>query len=467
VRRRGGLGSVRLALLLFFLLIVSSAIGTLVPQGGDPSWYQQRYGKEALEVLRLLKLTDLFHSWWFISLLVLLAANLIACSWQRLPSLKKAWSAYASIDLPEGGFDCSGPDSIFLRDHNFRDRAEEIFQQRGYRLKWVEEGRTVRGGAVKGQWSRMASYLVHLGVLLVLMGAGVGAVWGFRGFVAIPEGETVEGFREENQQRPRKLGFQIRCENFEATFYPGTDRPQDYRSELVVLEEGQERTRKVIRVNDPLCYRGIQFSQASFGLTGEVKSVTLSLEDEAGKHGLEIKIPPGRSFPVEGTDYRLQVLRFLPDFALDDRFVPFSRSREFRNPAAQVEVRKGDRILLRTWVFGRDIAYHGPRQKGGVRVWLSDYEPVEYTGLQVGYDPGIGWVWGGFVLVGCGVLLSLLGVEKRLWIAAVREEEGWRVQLKGLQRRGSRTMEVELAAIRHDLQTGGLGAISGQSERGR
>jgi cytochrome c biogenesis protein len=319
--------------------------------------------------------------------------------------------------------------------------------------------------ASKGQWSRIGPYLVHLSVLIILFGATLGALMGFRGSLRIPEGETVDSIQLPNEKGPKEMGFGLRCDDFEVSYYEGTQRPQEYRSELVIIEAGKEVAKKAVRVNDPLVHKGIYFYQSSFGYTGQVKSITLSLDNPVRKESLQIKVPVGKAYQVEGTDYLVQVLRFLPDFGLDEHFVPFSRSDEFRNPAAEIEIRKGGRSLLRSWVFGREVSFHGPRVRSGLRVQLTDYEATQFTGLQVSYDPGVGWVWAGFLLMSIGLALSLLFTEKRIWMRMTKEEGRWKAQAWGQARRGKIAFEQEFTRVCSELE--GNGSSPGLKRPGR
>lgn len=447
-----GLGSVRLALFLFLVLGVSSVIGTLLPQGADPALLQQHYGERTFALLRFFGLFYLFHSWWFIAILCLLAINLLFCSFQRLPSLLKVISL-PPVKIEErqekllpvrSSFAYSGEDP--------RARLEEVFRKRGYRLRWEGEKSPAYALASKGRWTRLGPYIVHLSVLLVLLGATIGALLGFRGYVNIPEGETVDSFRSQDGKDWRKLGFSLRCDDFEASYYEGTHRPKEFKSQITVIEGGKEVLKKGLVVNDPLSYKGIYFYQSSFGQTGGVKSIVLSLEDPSRKEPLHFEVPAGKSFQLEGTDYSIRMLRFFPDFALDEHFSAFSRSEEFNNPAAEIEIRKGGRSLFRTWVFARFGEFHGPRGGENLRFRLSDYKASEYTGLQVSYDPGIGWVWAGFALMVLGLGISLFMAERRIWVQISEGEGKWKLQLAGQSRRAKEVFDREFGTICRELE---------------
>jgi cytochrome c biogenesis protein len=448
------LGSVKLALFLFLALGLSSIIGTLLPQGVDPALLQGRYGETTLALLRFFGLFDLFHSWWFLSILCLLSINLVVCSFQRLPSILKV------ISLPPVKITEKQEKAFPLRSSSVCSAEDPqafvgaVFRKRGYRLRWEGAGPPLYAVASKGRWTRLGPYIVHLSILFVLFGATIGAVLGFRGYMNIPEGETVDSLRLEGGKDSRQLGFSVRCDAFEASYYEGTRRPKEYKSQLTIIEGNREVLKKAVVVNDPLSYRGIYFYQSSFGQTGSVKSITLSLTESSRNEPRYFRVSAGESFPLEGTAYSIQMIRFLPDFAMDERFSAFSRSEEFNNPAAEIEVRKGGHPLFRTWVFSKFGEFHGPKEEN-LRLRLLGFEPWEYTGLQVTHDPGIGWVWSGFALMVFGLGISLFAAERRVWIRAVKAEGKWDLQLSGQSRKGKEMFEREFKSICHELEAQG------------
>ncbi len=70
------LSSLRLAIVLIILLAVASILGTLIPQGRSLEEYAARYGAAAGLMIKL-QLTGLYHSLWYLALLVLLGLNIV------------------------------------------------------------------------------------------------------------------------------------------------------------------------------------------------------------------------------------------------------------------------------------------------------------------------------------------------------------------------------------------------------
>ena len=81
--------SVRLTIILLLSLAGTSIIGTLIPQNKQPMEYLQTFGEFGFRLLSALDFFDMYRSWWFRLLIMLLVLNIIICSIERLASLSK------------------------------------------------------------------------------------------------------------------------------------------------------------------------------------------------------------------------------------------------------------------------------------------------------------------------------------------------------------------------------------------
>ena len=81
--------SIRLTVAVLLTLAATSIVGTLIPQNAAPQDYVRAYGEFLYRVFYVLDVFDMYHSWWFQLLLLLLSANILACSIDRLSSLWK------------------------------------------------------------------------------------------------------------------------------------------------------------------------------------------------------------------------------------------------------------------------------------------------------------------------------------------------------------------------------------------
>jgi cytochrome c biogenesis protein len=88
------LGAIKTGVVLLITVVIVSAAGTLILQRPmtDPDELQRAYSPQVLRLLDALGLTNVFHAWWFVLLLLLVSASIVAASIERFPN---AWRYYA------------------------------------------------------------------------------------------------------------------------------------------------------------------------------------------------------------------------------------------------------------------------------------------------------------------------------------------------------------------------------------
>ena len=83
------LRSMRFGMILLGGIIACSLAGSLIPQGDRPMTYVRAYGATTAQFFINLGFTDIFHTWYFCTLEILLCGNLILCSIIRFPKTRK------------------------------------------------------------------------------------------------------------------------------------------------------------------------------------------------------------------------------------------------------------------------------------------------------------------------------------------------------------------------------------------
>ena len=148
--------SMRFGILLLVLIAILSVVGTAIPQGREIAWYARTYGSSH-GVILMLKLNDVFHSWYFQLLLILLGLNLTLCSLVRVRSVKKAKAAETEMILK---MTVSFP---------LNDREAETVRAGLRAMRCREE---TAGDAVifrKNGFGRYGSFITHLSILLTII----------------------------------------------------------------------------------------------------------------------------------------------------------------------------------------------------------------------------------------------------------------------------------------------------------
>src|SRR5271169_390145 len=80
--------SIQTGVVLLILVVILAAVGTIVLQRPvtEPDEMQSAYSPQALRVLDAVGLTDVFHSWWFLGLMLLVSLCIVAASIDRFPN---------------------------------------------------------------------------------------------------------------------------------------------------------------------------------------------------------------------------------------------------------------------------------------------------------------------------------------------------------------------------------------------
>jgi cytochrome c biogenesis protein len=408
--------SLKLTIATLLLLATTSVAGTLLPQNLSMEQYRQLFGEPVIRLLRALQLFDMYHSWWFLGLLGVFALNLTACSLRRLPGVWRTVTRPVLLadesllrSLP-----CRTTLQLPLPPAEARRRLENVVRRRFARPQTSGEGETLGLFAQKWPWARFSVYMTHLSILLILLGAVIGSLWGFKSFVNIVEGDTIESLPAAGNAGEMPLGFSLRCDDFSISYYQDSNRVREYRSVLTVLENGKEIpgfSQVPVVVNRPLHYRGLNFYQSSFGQTALFRILVAFTQND---RELTVEGYPGQPLPLPGGG-SIQILDYTPAYRDQGPAVLLS-----------VQTAAGER-------FGAIAPTTGPGQvmvdQAPYRFNLQKSEERYYTGLQVSRDPGVPVVWLGCLLLVLGTLSAFLLSHQRLWLVIRPAGEGSEVQL--------------------------------------
>src|SRR5574337_466151 len=280
----------------------------------------------------------------------LLCLTIVAASIERFPNV---WRFYTRpYRRADSHFRAALPlqKQIPVRDpEQALAAAHRAFQKQRLHPQHVVEDNQVSLYAERNRFSLLAVYIVHASLLLIFLGGIVDAVWGYRGFLALTNGQQASRIQLQNGQT-RALPFAIRCDGAGQENYPdGT--PKRWWSNLMVLKNGREAARKQIVVNDPLVYGGIRVYQSSYGSNGQLDKVMLTATPVKGSAApREISLAQDGSVPLD-PDTSVRLARFIPDFVIENNQI-YARSNQPDNPAIQLEVTgKQAKAPALVWIF--------------------------------------------------------------------------------------------------------------------
>ena len=395
--------SLKLTIITLILLAATSIIGTVIQQNRSPQEYLQVYSETTYRLFESLGFFDMYRSWWFLALLGLFSINLIACSINRFPRVWK--TVREPVLVPE--------DTLYRTFSNLeemvvtepqgqvREKLKSFLSANFAAPVVTEQDGKIHFFAQKGAWSRFGVYVTHLSILIILLGAIIGALFGYKAYVNIVEGTGTSQVWPRGSNEPLDLGFTVRCEEFSVSFYEGSRRPKEFKSILTVIENGEVVVdRRPIIVNDPLTYKGIVFYQSSYGPAGDPVFEFSVRNRETGetsrysiRQGQRVPLPGGGSF---------RVANFIPSFqnfgpaARVDFFPAQGASRSFTVLQAfpEFDAQRGDDYIFT----------------------MTDAKQRYFTGLQVAKDPGVWVVWVGCTLLVVGSLVAFFLSHRRIWV---------------------------------------------------
>ncbi|KPQ37591.1 MAG: cytochrome c biogenesis protein ResB [Phormidesmis priestleyi Ana] len=455
------LADLRLAIALLLAIALFSISGTIIEQGKSLAFYQENYPTEpalfgfvSWKFILIAGLNHVYSTWWFLAILILFGASLTACTFARqitaLRWFSRTWNFYSqprqfgkmalSTELEGYSIEALKQQLGDRRYKIYEKATEEIAQETAQETteKTVEETTKERLEpdlinheapkmlyAHKGLVGRIGPIVVHASMLLILLGAIVGAMTGFFAQEMVPSGET---FRIQNifeagpwaaPQVPKD--WSVRVNRFWIDYSPEGRVDQFYSDLSVLNDEGTELKRKTIHVNEPLRYKNVTLYQADWAV-GAVK-VRLNnspvfnlpmapLNTESGKlWGTWVPTKPDMS---EGVSLIAQDLQ--------GTLLLYNMQGQLAST-----VREG-----------------GSTQANGVTLFLD--EIIGSTGLQIKADPGIPIVYLGFGLLMIGVMMSYVS-HSQVWALQIAD----RLYVGGRTNRAQVSFERELLGLLDEL----------------
>ncbi len=331
------LSSRRVSVYFFIVLLFVSLLGALIPQNELPAYYEAHYRPWAGTLLRTFQLTDIYHAWYFLLILVYLVASLVTCTARRLPRalapLRRRAKLPASLD------------DLSLRAELGPAADPERLERRARRLgfRWRREGDVLYGR--RRPYAPWGEILTHAGLVVIFVGAFF-RLFGHR--------ETLFVFEGQGIALPREYGtaYELRADKVEEVRDADTGRVLEYRTAVRLLRRGEEVAAKEVEVNGPLRYAGLGVYQSNMDVAGAsglaVDAVKLApgesvadaaaatfewtLREEKGT----VALAPGQTAPLGDTGFQLRFLERYDHFVTDES--GFRNDNPEYNPAAFVNV---------------------------------------------------------------------------------------------------------------------------------
>lgn len=478
------LSSVKLAVVLLIILAIVSVIGTVIQQNEPPEKYLREYSQATVNLFETLGFFDMYHTWWFVLLLFLLTANLTVCTLERFPATWKIIKAPLK-PIEDDGLKALPfkKEIVFKGDINkAEEHAAKVLSAHGYRFSQSRGAGAVHLMTQKGAYNRLGYIITHVSILLVFIGALIGAFFGFKAFLNLPEGGAASHVYLRNEPMwdrimaslgiaqsavvtdpesgvpAMPLGYYVYCDSFDVDYYVNsagmpTGMPSEYHSSLAVFDLNRQKILdKRIRVNDPLSFHGITFYQSSYGTIPDGRGkiiLNIRPKNDPRAQGETISLDPGRAQYVPSIDRTIKVVGFAPygvrNPATGQVQFYHTENEEMVNPTIEIEVLKGSKPVYKTYVMKVDQA--GPYMPEDYLVSFVHYWGARYTGLQVTKDPGVWVVYTGFIMLCIGPLIAFFGSHKKLWVRILERKGQAVITVAGSANRNRLGFEREFSRI--------------------
>ncbi|MBY6680625.1 cytochrome c biogenesis protein ResB [Rhodococcus sp. BP-316] len=481
-----GLTSMRTALVLLFLLALAAIPGALLPQRSLNSGKVDQYIADRPSlgpVMDRLELFDVFGSFWFTAIYVLLFVSLVGCILPRCVDHARA------LRTPP----VATPRNLGRLPHHLRtevDTAPDVLldeidgRMRGWRkMRRTEESGALTLSAEKGYLREAGNLVFHLSLVGLLVAIAVGKLFSYEGNVVVIANDgpgicttspaQFDSFRAGNSEDGTGMTpLCVRVKNFTAD-YLENGQAEQFTSDIE-YQAGDDLVTNTwrpdtLQVNHPLRVAGDRVYLQGHGYAptftvtfpnGETRTETVQWEPTDGTTFLSSGVhrfdPPGGLYPDPDVRRQNQI-------AIEGLFAPTAffhgslLSSSFpapNDPAVAVDIYKGDtgldtgnpqslfslsQVLVEQ---GRLVKQDRVNLTPGESTTLSDGTQVRFDGaeefvnLQVSHDPAQTWVLVFALSMMAGLLVSLVIKRRRIWVRVSTDDDRRRtvVEVGGLAR---------------------------------
>lgn len=446
------LSTVKFGVVLLVILVVLSMLGMIIIQQNVQGFDAYYAGLTPAErtVFGALGFFDIYYSWYFNLFLLILSLNIILASIDRFPS---AW-AYITAPKMFGtpGFLKRQQENAEVEvEGGSRDEVTEkvaaAFRSVGFKPRItkgedLDESEKTRLGikaakvpafifGERGKWNRLGAYIVHVSLLTLFLGHFVAFQTGFDADVNMVPGESTEEIQlirinlDQQERYAVGLPFKITCVDIEQKLIDPngsieTFNTLDWRTRIQIDDPQYGVAVADVSLNNPFSYRGYRFFQAQTIPVGNARTMSLQLTPQNGGEPVNIALERNGTTKLEdGTVVAYEA--FMPDFTFNERGEPDTRSADYNNPVAVLQVTTASGERERVFAFASNVSDDIPvgAPKLGYKWRLTEFEkaPLAHV-LSIKYDPYngafIAWYFGGF-----GLMFALCFVffisHKRLW----------------------------------------------------
>ena len=407
------LSSLKVAIVILLLIAISCAAGTFIPQQESDQFYYDNFNENPLlglingKTLIFFELNHIYTSIWFLLLLTWLGLALATCSFRRqLPILKSAlnWIDYKS---PRQIAKLSIAQTI--QTNNPEKSLENLsfnLRKQGWNVRESDGRLAARQGVI----GRLGPILIHLGMILLMIGATYGSLNGRTIERFLAPGRSIDLLNDNKEK-----GLTIKLENFQIERDP-LGRAEQYRSVVKIIEPNGNNEEREISVNYPLRYKGLTLYQADWSLA----AVTIQI-DNSPKLQIPIESIPDLGEQVWGA--------VIPTKKDEQGQILLTVSSEL-GPVTIYD-NDGTRITK--------LSVNNQAEVKNSVIKIINIIPS--SGILLKRDPGVPFVYTSFAIILIGGSLSIVSTKK-IWV--LHEKEKSLIYIGGLSNRNLSGLSKEL-----------------------
>ena len=483
--------SLPLAISEFGAIAGFSALGTVIEQNKSYAWYVENYPVSedaplfgALDFTFILNngLDHVYTTWYFLSLLSLLAVSLAACTATKQLPVWRVAAKWKFIKKPKFLVSSKTMDEReSVKDARAMDLANSL-ADRGYQVFLREEDQEQYLYAFKGLIGRLAPIGVHFALLLTLGGCAYSGLGGLGGSVMAPKDTsfTISDGLTRGSPLSRVPKFaktnQVFVKDFTIDYLPSGQVSQFYSNLSILDEKGNEVDNKVISVNVPLRYGGVTMYQTDWSMSSmrvtvitkaAAEDTTNSDNSESGSSSSSsssssISSTSGTISDGDESSKREELV--LPMANLENKgdfkgkiwgtFLPVSDDADAK------ENKKGISLVARDFqsvaIYDSKGAFVGVRRPSSKKpidvdnISLIVEEISGATGLELKTDPGVPFVYAGFAGLLVTSFLSLLS-HSQVWGAQKKVDGTSVLYVGGTSNRGKEEFRLEFDQVLDEL----------------
>ncbi|WP_407685277.1 cytochrome c biogenesis protein ResB [Mycobacterium sp. HUMS_1102779] len=460
------------ALVLLFLLALGAIPGALLPQRSLNAGKVDDYIKSHPVIgpwLDRLQAFDVFSSFWFTAVYVLLFVSLVGCLTPRMIEHARSLRAtpvaaprnlarlpkHADVRL------AADPAELNALANTIRGRL------RGWRTAVRQEDDVVEVSAEKGYLREFGNLVFHFSLLGLLVAVAAGKLFGYEGnVIVVADGgpgfcsaspAAFDSFRAGNTVDGTSLRpICVRVDDFRAHYLPSGQATSyaaniDYQAGRDLAANRWRHYR--LEVNHPLRVGGDRVYLQGHGYAptftvtfpdGQTRTSTVQWRPDNPRTLLSSGVvrvdPPARSYPdaSERRQHEIAIQGLLAPTEQLDGTLLSSRFPALDAPAVAIDIYRGDtgldsgrpqslftldpRLLQQGRLTREKRVNLRPGQEVRIEAGPAAGTVVRFDGavpfvnLQVSHDPGQAWVLVFAITMMAGLVVSLLVRRRRVWV---------------------------------------------------